>query len=170
MSTIPQSVPSPATNVSLPTQTSCTTVILDRRLLPDFLRLLASATTIPVEERNLDEQYQWLEGLIDPNSSLEREFLRFLRDSRIRLPDNAQNRPGPRSACSARLLLQPGEPPRCLGLRGRTHITMNLRSNTRTRRSAPQLRDYGFRVISIRHDRPFMEQVQEHPDVFVAYT
>ena len=68
---------------------------IDRRLLPGFLRLLASATTIPVGERNPDEQYQWLEGLIDPNSSLEREFLRFLRDGRIRLPDNAQNRPAP---------------------------------------------------------------------------
>ena len=43
---------------------------IDRRLLPGFLRLLASATTIPVEERNPDEQYQSLEGLIDPNSSL----------------------------------------------------------------------------------------------------
>ena len=53
------------------------------------------ATTIPVEERNPEEQYQWLEGLIDPNSSLEMEFLRFLRGSRIRLPDNAQNRPAP---------------------------------------------------------------------------
>ena len=136
MSTIPQSVPSPATNVSLPTQNQLHHRHIDRRLLPEFLRLLASATTIPVEERTQDEQYQWLEGLIDPNSSLERESLRFLRDSRYTVARQCPEPPGPRSACPARLLLQPGKPPRCFASSWTDLITMDLGSNTRTRRSA----------------------------------
>ena len=31
-----------------------------------------------------------------------------------------------------------------------------------------QLQDFGYRVIAVRHNRPFMEQVQKHPDVFVS--
>ena len=142
---------------------------IDRRLLPEFLRLLASATTIPVEERNQDEQYQWLEGLIDPNSSLEREFLRFLRDSRIRLPDNAQNRPAPGVHVQPDFYYnRENLPGGCVFVDGPYHDGLGQQHTDSQVRT--QLRDYGFRVIAIRHDRPFMEQVQEHPDVFVAYT
>ena len=142
---------------------------IDRRLLPEFLRLLASATTFPVEERNPDEQYQWLEGLIDPNSSLEREFLRFLRDSQIRLPDNAQNRPAPGVHVQPDFYYnRENLPGVCVFVDGPHHDGFGQQHTDSQVRT--QLRDYGFRVIAIRHDRPFMEQVQEHPDVFVAYT
>lgn len=142
---------------------------IDRRLLPEFLRLFASSTTIPVEERNPDEQYQWLEGLIDPASSLERDFLRFLHTNRLRLPDNAQNRPAPGVHVQPDFYYDRQDLPGvCIFVDGPHHDGPEQREiDARLRTS---LQDTGFRIITIRHDRPFEEQVGDHPDVFVAYT
>ena len=138
---------------------------IDRRLIPDYLRLLASATTIPVRGRSPEEQYQWLSSLVDPNSPLEGDFLRFLHDERIRLPDNAQNRP------ASSVHVQPdfyydreNRPGVCVFVDGPHHDGPAQQQSDSLVRT--QLQDYGFRVIGIRHDRPFIEQVQEHPDVF----
>ena len=142
---------------------------IDRRLLPEFLHLFASSTTIPVEERNPDEQYQWLEGLIDPNSSLEREFLRFLHTNRLRLPDNAQNRPAPGVHVQPDFYYDRRDMPGvCVFVDGPHHDGPEQREIDARLRTI--LQDNGFRVITIRHDRSFDEQVGDHPDVFVAYT
>ena len=68
---------------------------LGRQLLPGFLSLLASATTTQQQNGNREEQYERLLGIVDPHSCLEREFLQFLYDEKLRLPDDAQNRPAP---------------------------------------------------------------------------
>ena len=139
---------------------------IDRHLIRDYLHLLASATTIPERERSPDEQYRWLARLVDPNSSLEREFLRFLRDNRLRLPDNAQNRPAPEVHVQSDFYYdRENRPGVCVFVDGPHHD--GLEQQHRDRQVRAQLQDYGFRVIAIRHDRSFMEQVQDHPDVFV---
>ncbi len=138
---------------------------IDRRLLPDFLRLLASGATEQESERDRDEQLQRLESMVDPNSSLEREFLRFLYDNGFQLPDNAQNRP------VSDVHVQPdfyydrqNRPGVCVFLDGPLHDAPARRdADTRAR---AELQDRGFRVIVIRYDSSFCEQTQQHPDVF----
>ena len=75
--------------------------LIDRRLILDYLDLLATSTTKLDQEPDYEEQYRRLMGLIDPHSSLEREFLHTLRDNGLRLPDTAQNRP------TSKVLVQP---------------------------------------------------------------
>ena len=85
--------------------------LIDRRLILDYLGLLATSTTKLDQEPDYDEQYQWLMEMTDPNSSLEREFLHVLRDNRIRLPDSAQNRPTSKMLVQPGFLLRAREPP-----------------------------------------------------------
>ena len=140
---------------------------IDRRLLRDFLYLLASATTTLERERDREGQYQWLLSIVDPNSSLERDFLSFLYDNGIRLPDNSQNRPTPDVHVQPDFYYdRENRPGVCVFVDGPHHdgsAQQDADVHVRT-----HLQDTGFRVISIRHDRPFTEQIQEHPDVFVS--
>lgn len=140
---------------------------IDRQLLPGFLRLLTSARTVQAEGRDREAQYHWLEGLVDPGSSLERKFLQFLYESQIRLPDHAQNRP------TQDVYVQPdfyyereNLPGVCVFIDGPSHDTPHQQEQDEQVRG--QLQDRGFRVISIRHDLPFADQVEQHPDVFVV--
>ena len=140
--------------------------LIDRRLILEYLGLLATSTTELEQEPDYEEQFQRLARLIDPNSSLEREFLNVLRDSRIRLPDNAQSRP------TSKVLVQPdfyyereNRHGVCIFIDGPHHDSPKQRDADNHTRN--ELQDYGFRVITIHHDRPIMDQVNEHPDVFV---
>lgn len=140
---------------------------IDRRLLRDFLHLLASATTTLERERDREGQYQWLLSTVDPNSSLEREFLSFLYDSGIRLPDNSQNRPTPEVHVQPDFYYdRENRPGVCVFVDGPHHDGSEQQAADVHART--HLQDAGFRVVSIRHDRPFTEQIQEHPDVFVS--
>ena len=138
---------------------------IDRRRLPVYLRLLASATTVRMRERDYDEHYRWLEGLIDPNSSLEKEFLAFLHERRLKLPDNAQNRP------LTDVHVQPDFyydredlPGVCVFVDGPHHdAPAQQQADVQVR---DELRERGFRIISIRYDTPFTDQVQAYHEVF----
>ena len=139
---------------------------IDRQLLPGFLARLASAKTITTRGRDREAQLQRLEGLVDPGSSLEREFLRFLYNAQLRLPDHAQNRP------SREVYVQPdfyyervNIPGVCVFVDGPHHDAADQRDTDQRLRS--QLQNLGFRVVTIRYDQPFADQVQRHPDVFL---
>ena len=141
--------------------------LIDRQLILAYLRLLATSTTELDQEPDYDEQYQRLMEMTDPKSSLEREFLHVLRDNRVRLPDSAQNRP------TSKVLVQTdfyyereNHPGVCIFIDGPHHDNPEQRNADHQTRS--ELQDYGFRVITIGHDRPIMEQLNEHPDVFVS--
>lgn len=139
---------------------------IDRRLIPDYLQLLATATAIPKMERNTEEQYLRLMSIIDPSSSLEEKFLQFLRDNRLKLPDYAQNRPDPEVHVQADFYYKrPNRQGICVFLDGPSHDKSERQHADA--RSRSQLQDRGFRVIAIKPTRSFSEQVQEHPDVFV---
>ena len=141
--------------------------LIDRHLILNYLGLLATSNTKLDQEPDYDEQYRRLIELIDPNSSLEKEFLHVLRDNRIRLPDSAQNRP------TSKVLAQPdfyyereNRPGVCIFIDGPHHDSPEQRNADHQTRS--ELQDYGFRVIAISHGQPIMDQMNEHPDVFVS--
>ena len=140
---------------------------INRRLLPGFLRMLASARTTPADGMDREAELQRLEGLVDPGSSLEREFLRFLYDAQIRLPDRAQNRPSPEVGVQPDFYYErENRPGVCVFVDGPHHDAPKQQEVDARLRS--QLQDRGFRVISIRYGQPFSEQVQRHPDVFAV--
>ncbi len=138
---------------------------LDRHSIRSYLDLLSSSTTVrQLGKRTYIEQHEWLAGLAD--STLEMDFLDFLYKGHIRLPDNAQNRP------ASDLHVQPdfyyereGRPGICVFLDGPHHDEPGQQLTDSKVRA--ELQDLGFRVITIRYDKPFAEQVQNHPDVFV---
>ena len=139
---------------------------INRQLLPGFLLLLASSTTVPEREKDRDTQFQWLNGLIDPGSSLEEEFLRFLYEAQIRLPDYSQHRPSQEVHVQADFYYEREDRPGvCVFVDGPHHDAAKQQADDA--RLRVQLQDQGYRVITIKHNRPFEEQVQEHPDVFV---
>lgn len=141
--------------------------LIDRRAIMDYLRDLASSTTIPEKHPDQSEHYERLLRRVDPNSSLEKEFLLALRDNRLKLPDDAQNRP------TSKVPAQPdfyyereNRPGVCVFIDGPHHDSPDQQHTDAQVRS--ELQDYGFRVITIRYDRPIIDQIKEHPNVFVA--
>jgi hypothetical protein len=67
---------------------------LDRHMVRDFLFALSRSEAAPTTNGpTYEEQYRRLLGLIDSASSFEREFLDYLHNSRLRLPDHAQHTP-----------------------------------------------------------------------------
>ncbi|MGH2531574.1 MAG: DEAD/DEAH box helicase [Thermomicrobiales bacterium] len=139
---------------------------LNRHLVKDYLRELAtSRVQSATAGRPYDEQYRWLLDRIDPASSLEREFVAFLHAEKLRLPDFAQHRP------RSDVPVQPdfyyerdGLNGVCVFVDGPHHDTPTQTAKDQELRDA--LADEGFRVVVIRHGRPFDEQVARYPDVF----
>ena len=89
----------------------------------------------------------------------------FLYKNDHRLPDQAQNRP------AADVPVQPdfyydreGRPGVCVFVDGPHHD--EPRRQETDQRLRAMLQDYGYRVIVIRYDRPFHEQVANYPDLF----
>ena len=140
---------------------------VNRLLVRDFLLKLASATTTQERGRSIDEQYQWLQSLVDPNSSLESDFLRFLYENGVRLPDAAQNRPVSEVAVQTDFYYErDGLPGICVFIDGPHHdAPQQQEADARTR---AELQDRGFRIACIRYDRPFQDQLQEFPETFVS--
>ena len=139
--------------------------LIDRRLVLDYLRLLADSTTNMQGAPDYNDQFHRLMELADPASSLEREFLSTLRDRQLRLPDGAQNFP------TSKVHVQPDfyyerENRRgvCVFIDGPHHDRPEQRDADDHIRS--ELQELGFRVIAIRHDRSIPDQLNDHPDVF----
>ena len=142
---------------------------INRHRLVDYLMLLSSATTKQEPKTDRDEQYQQLLTRLDPSSSLEREFLNFLYERKLRLPDTAQNRPSPE------VFVQPdfyyerqGIPGICIFVDGSHHSTTEQEEADKNIRG--ELQDRGFRVISIGYADSFEEQVRKYPEVFAEET
>ena len=117
---------------------------IDRRLLPNFLSFLASAKTTLEQRNDRDEKYERLQVLVDPNSSLEQEFLRFLYDEKLRLPDNAQNRPHLRRSSATRFLTSSGMAYPVFACLSTDHITMMPTNGLLTIGSALNCRTVAF--------------------------
>ena len=136
---------------------------IDRNLLPEFLLKLARARPVPKAEDDREARFRRLLALTD--SALEADFLRFLYESGLRLPDAAQNRP------SAEVPAQPdfyyardGRPGVCVFADGPHHA--NPARAAKDARARERLRDLGFGVIAINRGEPFADQTRARPDVF----
>ena len=136
-------------------------------LILDYLSLLATSTTKMEQEPNYEEQYQRLVGMTDPRSSLEREFLHVLKVNQIHLPDSAQNHPTSNKLVQADFYYErESRQGVCIFIDGPHHD--NPEARNADKRTRKKLQDYGFRVITISHDRPIIDQLNEHPDIFVS--
>ena len=138
---------------------------INRHSLVDYLMLLSSATTKQEPKTDREEQYQQLLSRLDPNSSLEHEFLNFLYERKLRLPDTAQNRPSPK------VFVQPdfyyereGIPGICIFVDGSHHSTTEQQEADKNIRG--ELQDRGFRVVNIGYEYSFEEQVKKYPEIF----
>jgi superfamily II DNA/RNA helicase len=140
---------------------------IDRHVIRDLLLdLTRSQVKAGVEQEGTKDRYERLLAMIDPASPLERQFLAFLHDHDLILPDTAQNRP------SADVAVQPdfyyqrnGRPGVCVFVDGAVHgEAEQVQHDQRVRE---ELEDHGFRVIAIT-GTSFANQVRRYPDVFGA--
>lgn len=139
---------------------------IDRRTIRDFLLEIAKLQLVEMKPGlSRDEQYTRLSEGVDPKSDFEREFLDYLYKNAHRLPDFAQYQP------TVDVHVQPdfyyerqSVPGVCVFIDGPHHDTTDTAAHDKAVRN--ELENRGFRVIAIRYDRPFVDQVKEHPDVF----
>ena len=143
---------------------------LDRRVIKDFLTELARSTTSEhASGETADQKLQRLLRATDTASPSESDFLRFLHQNGYRLPDRAQNRP------AEDVFVQPdfyyerdGIPGACVFIDGSVHTDPDVRAHDEEVRQ--QLRDRGFRVISIDTSEGWATSVGANPDVFGVAT
>jgi very-short-patch-repair endonuclease len=113
-----------------------------------------------------DEQHHWLSTRIDPASSFERQFLDYLYENRLRLPDHAQYRPAERIAVQPDFYYErDGIPGICVFIDGPYHHLPRQAEIDRQSRTA--LQDQGYRVVRIGNESSISTQVRQHTDVFV---
>ncbi|MBC7318151.1 DEAD/DEAH box helicase [Candidatus Bipolaricaulota bacterium] len=138
-------------------------IALDRFAIRDImLKLTRAVTELKSAGRTRDEHYAWLLNRIDPRSSLERAFLDFLYQNGFRLPDGAQ-KPVLEVGAIADFFYEPNVLVFC---DGPAHDEPAQREKDQEIRT--ELRLLGYRVLSIRHNEPFEEQVARYPEVFGA--
>jgi len=140
--------------------------LIDRRRIRELLMELKTARlTAAKASRSREEQYMWLLERIDPASSLERDFLKFLYDGGYRLPDLAQYRPVGDFPVQVDFFYERGNLPGvCVFVDGPHHDS--AASSLRDAVARGELENRGFRVVAIRHDRAFAAQLAAHADIF----
>jgi hypothetical protein len=139
---------------------------LNRKLIKEYLLKLAQAKLAAAGDgRTFEEHYRWLCEQVDPTSTLERRFLDYLYQERLRLPDHAQHRPSEDVAAQPDFYYErDGIPGICIFVDGSHHAYPEQLERDWKIRAA--LQDQGYRVVSIVHSRPLSDQVREHWDVF----
>jgi len=140
-------------------------LLLDRNAVRDVLLMLTGARVeIESHGRSYEGQFEWLFKRTDPDSELEREFLRCLFDRRLKLPDDAQVRI--RDAhCEADFFYAPYT---CVFVDGPVHDGPNQAGKDALIRN--RLKELGYRVIVIRYDVDMNTQIEKYPDLFGPVT
>jgi len=135
--------------------------LLDRHQVREFLHELTNCQVqLRHGTRAREEHYHWLRGYTDSRSDLEREFLDALYHGGYRLPDEAQ-RAISEPKCIPDFFYEPNV---CVFCDGSVHDEPHQRAQDEEVRR--QLRQRGYRVISIRYDRDLLEQLRQYPEVF----
>jgi Putative DNA-binding domain/Domain of unknown function (DUF1998)/Helicase conserved C-terminal domain len=140
---------------------------IDRHLIRDLLLELTGADVVAGPDvKAPGDHFERLQGMVDPASPVEREFLIFLHDHDLRLPDTAQNRPCADAAVQPDFYYERnGRPGVCVFIDGGVHGEAEQAAHDRQVRE--ELEDRGFRVIAIVGTK-FAEQINSAPDVFGA--
>ncbi len=139
---------------------------IDIRTIYNTLQIMKTAA-IEVHQtgrnENYEEQYERLEAARDHNSSTEYEFLKYLHNHRLRLPDEAQPMfPGiyyvqPDFKYGDRILIF---------CDGTPHDLSSVKEDDRNKREA--LEDAGYVVLTWHYKTPLEEFVNAHPDIFTS--
>lgn len=139
---------------------------IDRHMVRDYLMQLARADLLAGSGgRDYEDHYRWLLERTDPASDAERDFLDYLHQNRLRLPDLAQHRPDPDVAVQPDFYYErDGLRGVCVFVDGPPHDTSQQASHDREVRES--LEDRGYKVVVIRYDRSVKEQVEHHGGVF----
>ena len=140
--------------------------LLNRFGIRDFLMKLQNATSSRLAHgRTYEEQYQWLLERRDLASALEVKFLEELNRARHRLPDRAQYRPEEQVYAEADFFFdRPDLKGIAVFVDGPHHDAQAQKEqDSRERR---KLEDMGYRVIVIRYDKPLLDQIRTHADIF----
>jgi hypothetical protein len=136
--------------------------LIDRRLVHDLLVALAqSATATGSGGRSPDAALDYLEAFAD--SSLERRFLEYLRDTGHRLPDRAQVVVDGAKATPDFVYDLPGNPT-AVFVDGPVHDSPH--SADRDARAEERLLDVGWNVIRVRYDEDWDAKLAQHPSAF----
>jgi len=139
---------------------------LDRYAVRDYLLQLTQAEVMLINgRRSYQEQYDWLTQRIDPASSLESEFLDFLFHQNLRLPDFAQYCPESEVPSQPDFYYERDRIPGvCIFVDGPVHD--KPRQAEHDTRAKEALQERGYRVIVVRYDRPFIDQILQNQDIF----
>ncbi len=132
---------------------------LDRWQVRDYLLRLTQAQIKPAaEERDYQAQYLWLSQRLDPASPLERQFLDYLYQNQMRLPDYAQFRPEADLPVQVDFYYQRAKIPGvCIFIDGPAHNQPSQAAHDQAQRD--KLTDLGYQVIAIRYDSPLNDQI-----------
>jgi superfamily II DNA/RNA helicase len=134
---------------------------LNRHIILDYLRLLSQCHVQPLNTPlPYDKQYEHLRIKTDPESNLERRFLDYLYQKRLKLPDDAR-RLIPEIPCEADFFYEPNV---CVFCDGDIHDLPKQKNKDMEIRK--KLKEMGYRVVVIRYDKDIEEQVKNYKDVF----
>lgn len=137
---------------------------IDIRKIYNTLRIMMDAeieVRVAGQSLSYDRQYEDLEAARDHNSSTEYEFLKYLHDHKLRLPDKAQ------PLFPERYYVQPDF---MYGDRivvfcdGTPHDRPDVQADDRNKREV--LEDAGYVVLAWHYATPLEEFVASHPDIF----
>jgi ATP-dependent helicase YprA (DUF1998 family) len=135
--------------------------LLRRQAIRDLLLALARAHVEPLQAgRTYEQQYRWLCTQLDQRSPLERAFLDYLYQHRLRLPDEAQYYL-PDAYARPDFYYRTGNV--CIFCDGGVHALAQVRE--RDDRAREALRDLGYRVVVVREGE-LAAQVAQYADVF----
>ncbi len=138
--------------------------VIDVRSIYNTLQLLKTVTPethVAGQQLGYDEQYRALESARDQSSSTEREFLKYLYDHRLRLPDKAQ------PMFKDEYYVQPDF---MYGDRtvvfcdGTPHDRPEVRADDINKREV--LEDAGYIVLSWHYATPIADFVASYPEIF----
>ena len=136
-------------------------ITIDRHHIRDLLvQIAGSRTCLRIGGRDYQEHLAWLRSLTDARSELERRFLDELARLGARLPDDAQ-KAIPEPHCIPDFFYMPNI---CVFCDGSVHDDPAQRVRDETVRQ--ELRERGYRVVTIRYDSDLREQIAAYPEIF----
>jgi superfamily II DNA/RNA helicase len=136
---------------------------IDRNLIRDALRNLKESTIEIISNKSFksyDEQYQFLQAALDPNSSTEEKFLKFLYQNGIKLPDEAQPKVD-------KMFVRPDffyKPNVFIFCDGTPHDNPDVKKDDLDKRAA--LKNSGYQILSWYYKDSLEEFIAKRPDIF----